>query len=194
MAPLPLPSRRTDSVRQLLWCLSQYPQPKYLQTAVDRCNGAHCRPQRLFPYHLINQILALGDTHTFSPSLVNEARFGYSRQLLHPFANSDSLINNTGVVRKLEELNIPLTPPITPVPDIVLGSQYSFGPPFFSNGPQMTDAHTAQDNLTKIVGRHSFLVVNSAESRMCSRTRGTCNLLSNLYSRTAISAAPNSGM
>jgi hypothetical protein len=108
------------------------------------------------PYRLRNQIAAIGHTYSFSPTLLNEARFSFSRQALVPYEIADSLVNNSGVLEQLKGLNIPTAAPFAPVPIISIGGGYGFGPPSFNNAYQMEEAFTVLDNVTKVYGKHTL--------------------------------------
>jgi len=75
-----------------------------------------------YPYETINQIYALGLTSTLNPTLVNEARFMFSRQGVSPRPNADSAVSTTQVLNRVKGLNFILPLPFTPGPSIYAGS------------------------------------------------------------------------
>ncbi len=106
------------------------------------------------PYDTKNSILALGHTQTFSSTLVNELRISYSRQNQVGKPNPDALVDNAGVEAKIQGLNF-LTSQFGPVPTVGIGGYFGFGPQQWQNGIQGVDAYTVQDNITKIIGKHT---------------------------------------
>lgn len=108
------------------------------------------------PYDTHNQIAAIGLTSSFTPTLVNEARFMFSRQSQVAFNNPDSVVDNTDVLKQVQGKNFLLFAPFQTVPDIGIGDVGSFGPQQWQNAIQGVQAYTFIDNLTKIVGRHTL--------------------------------------
>ena len=113
------------------------------------------------PYRTINQIAAVGLTSAVSSSLVNEARFMFSRQNQIATPNPDSVVDNTGVLQHVQGLNFYLFPPFQIVPDITIGGGLgggypAIGPQQWQNAIQGVQAFTAIDNVTKILGKHTL--------------------------------------
>ncbi len=108
------------------------------------------------PYRTINQIAAVGLTSTFSPTLVNEARFNFTRQNQIAELNPDSVVNNSDVLKHVQGLNFRLFPPFQVVPIVTLGDIGGFGPQPWQNGIQSVQAFTFLDNVTKILGKHTL--------------------------------------
>lgn len=106
------------------------------------------------PYRTINQIAAIGWTSTFSPTLLNEARFMFSRQNQIARPNPDSVVDNTAVLNHVQGLNFYLFSPFQTVPSVGIGDIGSFGPQEWQNGIQGAQAFTFLDNVTKIMGKH----------------------------------------
>lgn len=109
-----------------------------------------------------NQIIALGNTYIFSPSVVNEFRASFSRQFLttnptHPYP--DSITSQSQVQKVLAPLNIPEDPSF-PVPNWSMstpaGGNISFGPTTWVNMETAAEAYTILDNVTKVLGKHTF--------------------------------------
>lgn len=109
------------------------------------------------PYKVNNEIAALGNTHMFRPTLINEVRVMYSRQAIIPKPNPDSLVNNSGVLKEIQGLNIPVAP-FVPVPNLGIGGFSTIGPVpgGWTAGLQMTDSYTVLDNLTKVLAKHTL--------------------------------------
>jgi len=114
------------------------------------------------PYNTRNQLAELGFTSTFTPTLVNEARFSFGRQNLVARPNLESVTQNAQVLQHVQGLNFMLSEPFQPVPTISFEqpigfySNYtSFGPVEYQNGTQGQQAYTFSDNLTKVAGRHT---------------------------------------
>ncbi len=98
-------------------------------------------------------VLALSETHLFSPTLVNEARVG----LNHNY--------NTRAIPNLNTLNLPQQYGIQGIPQIAgngglptfnIGGFSAFGSRRFSPTIQTTEAQDYTDNLTLIRGNHQF--------------------------------------
>jgi hypothetical protein len=115
-----------------------------------------------YPLHSRNQIIALGDTYLISPSLVNEFRIGFSRLFMgtnldQPYPNSVSDQNQ--VAQLLATVHMP-SQPFNPVPiwniQAPAGGFMTFGPQAFVNMDQASEAYTAVDNLTKVLGKHTL--------------------------------------
>ena len=94
------------------------------------------------------------NTRTFSPTIVNEARFGYTR-----FFNSIGtyLAYNTDVVDSLGIPNFTGGPPVSwGIPNVTLANYSSIGDS--TDGPYANNNNTLQfiDNLSWIKGKHTF--------------------------------------
>jgi hypothetical protein len=103
------------------------------------------------------QNLALGWTHTFSPSLLNEARFGFQRNWLD--SNCEACPRAAGYMASFGVKNlVPVVPPSEGFPLFGLVNFATVGDsnnrPLTS--PDMEEKYT--DNLTWIHGRHSVVV------------------------------------
>jgi hypothetical protein len=90
----------------------------------------------------------VSDTHTFSPTLINEARFGFNRRL----RTARPPTQNQGWAR---QLGIPNASDET-FPEIRGGGSryYNFGPG--GEEFQLSKDFTFQNNITKIIGKHTF--------------------------------------
>jgi hypothetical protein len=108
------------------------------------------------PYQTRNQIAAIGLTSSITPTLVNEARFMFSRQAQVATPNPDSVVGNNEVLQHVQGKNFLLFAPYQIVPDVNIGDIGGFGPQQWQNAIQGVQAYTFIDNVTKIVGRHTL--------------------------------------
>ncbi len=115
-----------------------------------------------YPFDLRNQIIALGNTYTVSPTLINEFRASFSRQFLtthpsHPYP--DSITAQTAVQQQLAPLHIPQDPFFL-VPNWTMsspgGGSIAFGPTTWVNMNTGAEAYTILDNVTKVIGKHTL--------------------------------------
>jgi hypothetical protein len=104
-------------------------------------------PVYFYPLDLTNMVVA--DSHTFSPTLINEVRFGFNRrhQTNQPAAQNGDWA---------KQLGIPNVSPET-FPDFLNSS----GGRFYNAGPggrseRLGQDFSFQENLTKIVGKHTL--------------------------------------
>jgi hypothetical protein len=116
----------------------------------------------VYPLDLTNQIIALGNTYTISPTLINEFRGSFSRQFMtthpnHPYP--DSITNQTGVQQALAQLKIP-EDPYFPIPNWGItspgGGNIPFGPSTWVNMNTGAEAYSILDNITKVMGKHTI--------------------------------------
>ncbi|PWT81615.1 MAG: hypothetical protein C5B58_09575 [Acidobacteria bacterium] len=98
--------------------------------------------------------LAVSEAHTFSSTLINEARFGYSR--LRTFSQPPSALVD-GVPAKYGIQGIPQTSGNGGLPTIDISGLTSLGAGAFAS-PNRRSSDTIQftENLTKVHGGHSF--------------------------------------
>jgi len=113
------------------------------------------------PYNTLNQLGILGLTSTLSSTLVNELRISFGRQNMVSLPNSESVTNNQAVIDKVKGLNFLLYPPYQPVPTVSfeqpVGGGYSvFGPVQYQNGSLGQQTFSVNDNVTKIIGKHTL--------------------------------------
>lgn len=111
-------------------------------------------------YDFRNQIIALGNTYTFSPTLVNEFRASFTRQFYttHPETGGypDSVTNLSGVKALMDPIQIPaVTTPAFSV-SIPGGGSLGWGPIAWTNNLNAHESYTILDNITKIVGKHTL--------------------------------------
>lgn len=96
---------------------------------------------------------ALSETHSFTPTLINEARFGYSRlatSQFQPFANT------LGIPAQFGIQGIPQIPHNGGLPFINIEGLNNLGPAGFVPGERFSETTQITDNLTKIYGSHTF--------------------------------------
>ncbi|WP_263366441.1 TonB-dependent receptor [Edaphobacter bradus] len=100
-------------------------------------------------------VLALSYTHAFSPTFINEARFGidhnYNTRIL-PTADAMGLPEQYGIQ------GIPQIPNNGGLPTFNVGGFSAFGGRRFSPTIQTTGAYEYSDNVTKIHGNHELKV------------------------------------
>ena len=98
--------------------------------------------------------LVVSETHTFSPTLLNEFRFGYSR-LRTSF--DSAIANQQGIPAQFGIQGIPDTPGNGGLPTLSISGLTSLGPNGFAS-PNRRQSDTIQfsENLTKTHGAHSF--------------------------------------
>lgn len=98
-------------------------------------------------------VLALSETHLFSPAVINEARLGinhnYNTRLI-PNANVLNVPARYGI------LGIPQIPGNGGLPTFNIGGLSAFGSRRFSPTIQTTEAQDFTDNVTLIRGSHQF--------------------------------------
>lgn len=96
---------------------------------------------------------ALSETHSFSPTLINELRYGYSRirtTQLQPFANTMGIPQQFGIQ------GIPQIPQNGGLPAIGIAGLNTLGGSSFLPGNRVSDTAQLTENLTKIYGSHTF--------------------------------------
>jgi Carboxypeptidase regulatory-like domain/TonB dependent receptor len=106
-------------------------------------------------YRLHDQLLSLGWTHTFSNSLINDARFGWNRDFAHSdpigvtlgTSQAESLIGLTG---------IPNGPGTAGLPPIEINGLTRIGTSPWRPQYQIAQAWNVIENLSWLKGNHSF--------------------------------------
>jgi len=97
--------------------------------------------------------LALSETHMFSPTLVNEFRFGYNRINAHRF----QLNFNKDISGQLQFPGVPFTPINGGLPNISFGDgTVTIGSSGFLPSVEKQNSFVFTENLTWIHGRHSW--------------------------------------
>jgi hypothetical protein len=96
---------------------------------------------------------ALSETHTFSSSLINEARFGVSREralFIQPYANTLGIPEQFGIQ------GVPQEPDNGGLPMISVGTLTTFGSPYYVPSDKYSTTYQYTDNLTKVLGAHTL--------------------------------------
>lgn len=99
---------------------------------------------------------AFSETHTFSPTLVNEARFGYS----HLYSSYEPTVaSQLGIPAQFGIQGIPEVAGNGGLPNINISGLTSLGPGGYAS-PNNRTSNTIQatENLTKVWGAHSFKI------------------------------------
>ena len=97
---------------------------------------------------------ALSETHIFSSNLVNEARIGYSR--LHDVRLQLKGEDITDIPSQFGIQGIPQVAENGGLPTIVIGGMHRMGTAEFLPSDKWSKTLQATDNLTRIMGRHTF--------------------------------------
>lgn len=95
--------------------------------------------------------LAIGETHIFSPHLVNEFRFGYNRiysNRLQPGYNSD-------IAQQIGFPGIPVAPSNGGLPQLTFSDVSQIGSSLFLPTRELQNTYIISDNLSWQVGNHS---------------------------------------
>jgi hypothetical protein len=99
----------------------------------------------------------------FSPTLINEFRYGFSRQFLDALSGTMAAMTQLGDLKAVEQELAPVKIPSNtfyPTPSVQIwtpgGGYMPFGIAAFSNANVMSEAHNILDNLTKVIGRHTI--------------------------------------
>ncbi len=92
---------------------------------------------------------AVGETHIFSPTIVNEFRTGYNRiqDFLQPFVK-DNIASQYGLE------GIPVQPGVTGLPDISISGFSNLGEATFLPNDKISEVITAEDHVTWTIGKH----------------------------------------
>ncbi|HYA25118.1 MAG TPA: TonB-dependent receptor, partial [Terriglobales bacterium] len=96
--------------------------------------------------------LALSEIHTFSPTLVNEFRFGYNRINSHRFQPN----SGTDVSGQLGLLGVPFQPDFGGLPSICFTNVSCIGSSDFLPAIEKQNSYVFNENLNWIRGRHSM--------------------------------------
>ena len=96
--------------------------------------------------------LAIGETHIFTPHLVNEFRFGYNRIVssrLQPGYNSD-------IAQQIGFPGIPSAPSNGGLPQLSFSDVSTIGSSLFLPTNELQNAYVFSDNITWVLGNHSL--------------------------------------
>jgi Carboxypeptidase regulatory-like domain/TonB-dependent Receptor Plug Domain/TonB dependent receptor len=101
----------------------------------------------------ISQNSVLGWTHIFSPTLLNEARFGFARvdtQRIQPYASDTDIPEQFGIG------GIPDAPNNGGLPTYTISGLTELGASPWQPTHETNTTYQLTENLTKVVGKHSF--------------------------------------
>lgn len=102
--------------------------------------------------HSINA--AVSETHLFSPTMINEARLGYSRLTDNA---EPPVANTTGIPQQFGIQGVPQGPGLGGLPFLNINGLTTIGPAeFASPNTRVSDTRQITENLTKIRGPHTF--------------------------------------
>jgi hypothetical protein len=112
------------------------------------------------PFSFMNEIIALGNTYTVNPTLINEFRASFTRQYYttHPAEGGypDSVTDLTAMKAVLDPIQIPAqTTPSFNV-NIPGGGSASWGPIGWTNNMNAHESYTILDNVTKVLAKHTL--------------------------------------
>lgn len=121
----------------------------------------------------INQrLLSIGDTHVFSPTVLNDFRFGYSYVRVASMPEEPFTAAQFGI-------NSPLASLFPGLPTISVSNFFDIGSSPFADNDSNVQTYTLADSLTLTRGRHTLKF--GAEYK-----RNEVNLLFNVYTRGQI--------
>lgn len=98
-------------------------------------------------------LLAFSETHVFSPNFINEARAGFNHNYQSRIQGTNDMM---GLPAQYGIQGIPQIPNNGGLPTINISGFSAFGSHRFTPTLQTVTAQDYTDNLTRIVGRHSF--------------------------------------
>ena len=96
--------------------------------------------------------LAIGETHIFTPHLVNEFRFGYNRiysNRLQPGYNSD-------IAQQVNFPGIPVAPSNGGLPQLTFSDVSMIGSSLFLPSRELQNTYILSENLSWVIGNHSL--------------------------------------
>jgi len=103
----------------------------------------------------LGQNFALSEMHAFSPTLINEFRFGYN---WGHFALNQENANNPGLAASLSLNGIPGGRDNGGLPTVNVGGISGFGSPEFYASSEYQNVFQILDNVVKTVGKHDLKV------------------------------------
>jgi outer membrane receptor protein involved in Fe transport len=106
-------------------------------------------------YNIRNQGLALGWTHVFSSTAVNQARYGFMRDNAH--SNPIGVTLGTSNAADYGLSGIPASPFTAGLPPIYTSGLVTLGTDRFRPQFQVSQVFQFIDNYTKLVGKHSLM-------------------------------------
>jgi outer membrane receptor protein involved in Fe transport len=106
-------------------------------------------------YLIRNQGLALGWTHVFSSTAVNQARYGYMRDNAH--SNPIGVTLGTSNATDFGLTGIPASPFTAGLPPLYISGMVTLGTDRFRPQFQVSQVFQFIDNFTKLAGKHSLM-------------------------------------
>jgi len=99
-------------------------------------------------------VAGIADAHSFSPTMVNEFKLGYTRYVVKatPFFSNEALATELGI----PGINIPGDPNTGGLPNIMIGGYSAIGNQDWFPENLKENNYQLKDSLTWIHGRHSF--------------------------------------
>ena len=104
---------------------------------------------------------ALGYTHTFSPTLVNEARLGYTRGHDTRTPSGESTM---GIPEQFGIPGVPQLPLNGGLPYLGVGDLSGLGGAGWLPGNRFSDTEQMTENLTKVYKKHTFKAARSSST------------------------------
>jgi hypothetical protein len=101
----------------------------------------------------LGENFAFSETHIFTPTLTNEARFGYN---YGHFAGLHENANNSALAPSLGLGGVPYAPNNGGIPYFNVSGISSFGSPQFYATNEYENVYQILDNVTKVLGNHTI--------------------------------------
>lgn len=116
------------------------------------------------PYTFTSEVAGIGDTFIASPTLFNEFRMSFSRQVFNTHPNQAGFPNSVTDLSQVQQVLAPsqiFLSQYTPSPTFQISmpggtTTSTFGSPGWANQRQANDAYTILDDVTKIVNKHTI--------------------------------------
>jgi len=113
-----------------------------------------------YPLNFTNMVVGVGNTFALGPTLINEFRVNYTRQVEATVQGTLSkLMDYPATEQMTAPLNLP-TSTYYPVPDFGIispgGGVLEIGPQGYANQTNIMDAFTVTDDLIKVAGKHTL--------------------------------------
>ncbi len=107
------------------------------------------------PYsNSLSQNAVLGWDRVFSPTIVNEARFGFNRFNVNDFANAYGIDENN--ILGIPNGNIPGLPYTSGIANFNIPGYYQTGDPGWTNAQRVANIFEYTDSLTIVKGKHTI--------------------------------------
>ena len=115
------------------------------------------------PYTFTSEVAGIGHTFIASPTLFNEFRMSFSRQVFNTHPNQAGFPNSITDLPEVQKVLAPsqiFLSQYTPSPTFQIsmpgGGSSTFGSPGWANQRQANDAYTILDDVSKIIGKHTI--------------------------------------